>query len=411
MKENPWISHQPTQKQAEFLLHFEREVFYGGAAGGGKSDALLMGALMFVEQPDYHALLLRRTYPELSMEGSIMDRAEHWLSGTAAHWNAEPRRWEFPSGASLTFGYLQNERDKYRYKSSQFDYIGFDELTGFTFSQYRYLFSRLRKLKTSSIPSRMRSASNPGDIGHNWVKQRFIVEGELKGRPFIPARLEDNPYLDAVEYELSLAQLDAVTRAQLRSGDWNILSAGNKFKRGWFEVIDQAPAEIEPVRFWDLAATEPKKGAEPDYTAGAKVGRKGGLYYIFNIQRDQLSPGGVEALIKQTAQLDSKNVTIGMEQEPGASGKTVVAQYRDRVLVGYAFYAIPSTGSKELRANPVSSAAEAGNIKLVNGPWITDFLDEAVTFPGGSNDDQVDAVSGAFELLDREVSLEEVYVL
>lgn len=411
MKENPWILHHPTQKQTEFLLHFEREVFYGGAAAGGKSDALLMGALMFAEHPGYQALILRRTYPELSMEGSLMDRSHHWLGGTSAHWNAEPKRWEFPSGASLTFGYLQNENDKYRYKSSQFDYIGFDELTGFTLSQYRYLFSRLRRLRTSPIPSRMRSASNPGDIGHTWVKQRFIVEGDIKGRPFIPARLEDNPYLDTEEYELSLAELDPVTRSQLRKGDWDALPGGRKFKRSWFEIVNEAPADMEPVRFWDLAATEPKKGADPDYTAGAKVGRKDGTYYILDMQRDRLSPGGVESLIKQTAILDSMDITIGMEQEPGASGKAVAAQYRDSTLVGYAFYAIPSTGSKEIRANPVSSAAEAGNIKLVNGTWITDFLDEVVTFPGGSHDDQVDAVSGAFELLNREVSIEEVYVL
>ena len=104
----------------------------------------------------------------------------------------------------------------------------------------------------------------------------------------------------------------------------------------------------------------------------------------------------MESLIRQTAHLDGPAVQIVMEQEPGASGKALIDRYQREVLKGFTFKGVRSTGSKEVRANPVSSAAEAGNVLLVQGPWIGAFLDEAVSFPGGAHDDMIDAVSGAF---------------
>ena len=396
--ENPWIPHEPTPKQAEFLLMPTREAFYGGAAGGGKSDALLMGALQYVDAPDYAAILFRRTYADLALSGALMDRAHEWLSGTAARWNEREKTWTFPSGATLTFGYLEYENDKYRYQSAEFQYIGFDELTQFTKSQYLYLFSRLRRLKNSRVPLRMRSASNPGGVGHEWVKQRFLVE-----RPhlFVSAKLDDNPHLDREAYLESLQELDSVTRQQLINGDWTARPAGRKFRREWFEIVDAAPADAVRVRYWDLAATEPKPGKDPDWTCGTKMAEKDGIFYIEDVKRTRQTPRFVEALIKQTAELDGRAVEIWMEQEPGSSGVNTIDHYRRRVLLGFAFRGNKTTGSKEVRANPLSAAAEAGNVKLVRGPWINDFLDEAEAFPGGSHDDQVDSASGAFEMLVR----------
>ena len=402
--ENPWIPHDPTPKQAYFLLLPHREAFYGGAAGGGKSDALLMAALQYVDVPGYAAILFRRTYADLSLPGALMSRSHEWLGGKAK-WRDSTKTWIFPSGATLSFGYLETEKDKYRYQSAEFQFIGFDELTQFTETQYRYLFSRLRRLEGVDIPLRMRSASNPGGEGHEWVKQRFIVEGRSKGRPFVPAKLDDNPYLDHEEYIKSLNELDPITREQLLKGDWTARETGNKFKREWFEIVDSYPADARMVRYWDLAATEPKPGKDPDWTAGALLGEKDGIYYIIDIKRTRATPQGVEKLIKQTAELDGKRVTIYMEQEPGSSGVNTIDYYRRRVLAGFAFYGNKTTGSKEIRANPVSSAAEAGNVKLVRCPWINDFLDEAELFPNGAHDDQVDAVSGAFEMLTRRIRI------
>lgn len=396
--ENPWIPHDPTPKQAYFLLLPHREAFYGGAAGGGKSQALLMAALQYVDVPGYAAILFRRTYADLSLPGALMSRSHEWLGGKAK-WRDSTKTWIFPSGATLSFGYLETEKDKYRYQSAEFQFIGFDELTQFTETQYRYLFSRLRRLEGVDIPLRMRSASNPGGEGHEWVKQRFIVEGWSKGRPFVPAKLDDNPYLDREEYIKSLNELDPITREQLLEGDWEAKEAGRKFKRHWFEIVDAAPAGVRKVRYWDLAATEPKPGKDPDWTAGVLMCEKDGVFFIIDVKRVRETPLGVEKLIKQTAELDGRNVEVYIEQEPGSSGKNTVDRYRREVLKGFACYAHKTTGSKEMRANPVSSAAEAGNVKLVRGSWINDFLDEIEIFPYGAHDDQVDATSGAFEIL------------
>ncbi len=177
-----YIAHRPTPPQTAFLLLECREAMYGGAAGGGKSDALLMAALQYVDVPDYAALLLRKSYSDLALPAALIPRAAEWLTATDAKWNGAEHVWRFPSGASLSFGYLDTEADKYRYQSAEYQFIGFDELTQFAESQYTYMFSRLRRLKGSSVPLRMRGASNPGGYGHEWVKQRFITRRCEGGR-------------------------------------------------------------------------------------------------------------------------------------------------------------------------------------------------------------------------------------
>lgn len=179
-------------------------------------------------------------------------------------------------------------------------------------------------------------------------------------------------------------------------------SEGAKFQRGWFGApVDPGavPADATRVRYWDLAATEAKVGRDPDWTVGCRMAAKDGMFWIESIVRTRSRPKGVEDLIRQTAEMDGRAIPIHIEQEPGSSGVAVVDHYQRTVLPGWAVYASRTTGNKELRANPLSAAAEAGNVKLVRGPWNGPFLDEAEAFPHGTHDDDIDAASGAHEKL------------
>jgi predicted phage terminase large subunit-like protein len=377
------------------------EVLFGGAAGGGKSDAMLMAALQYVHVPNYSALILRRTYPQLSQEGGLIPRSHEWLAGTDAKWNEQKKAWTFPSGAVMAFGHLQYENTKYDYQSGEYQFIGFEELTQYSETQYRYLHSRLRRLEGSVVPIRMRATSNPGGIGHDWVRARF-VDAHEPDRCFIPSALADNPSLDRATYELSLDNLDPLTREQLLNGDWTVRERGGMFDREWFEIVESAPAAATAVRYWDLAATEMKPGTDPDWTVGAKVAFKAGITYVCDIRRVREKPGVVERLIISTAETDGHSVAIYMEQEPGSSGVNVIDHYRRNVLPSHTFYGDKVTGPKTERARPLSSAAQGGNVKLVRGPWNAAFIDEAEVFPSPAfHDDQIDAVSGARSKLTR----------
>lgn len=399
---NKYIPQAPTPPQAAFLLLETREALYGGACGGGKSSALLMAALQYVDVPGYAAYIFRRTFADLAKPGALIPRSHEWLANTDADWRGDTKSWHFPSGAVLAFGYLEHENDKYNYQGTEAQFCGFDEATQFSETQYRYLFSRLRRLEGSPVPIRTRGATNPGGVGHEWVRQRFLVEGKGAGRVFVPARLEDNPHLDRDDYELSLANLDPITRAQLRNGDWEIREKGPLFDRAWFEIIDAAPEGVRWLRWWDLAATAKRQGTDPDWTAGAKVGEKAGVFYIQDVRRRRDSPLLIEQWVSATAQADGRRVEVWMEQEPGSAGVIVVDHYARNVLKGFPYYGERSTGDKVTYAKPLSAAAQKGNVKLVRGPWIGEFLDELEPFPReGIHDDQVDAVSKAFVKLSQ----------
>ena len=240
----PYCPVRPTPTQARFLLDRGREALYGGAAGGGKSIALLMAALQFIEVPDYAAIIFRRTLRDLSLPSGLIPVAQSWLSGHA-RWSGDDHTWHFPNGARLAFGYLDTTNDPYRYQGAEFQYIGFDELTQFPEPSYRYLFSRLRGPSSpdrplSQVPLRMRATTNPGGQGHNWVRARFIAPRPADThttrpeRSFHPARLTDNSHLDRDTYTQSLGELPSLQRAQLLNGDWNIRPTDGLFKREWF---------------------------------------------------------------------------------------------------------------------------------------------------------------------------------
>ena len=360
-----------------------------------------MAGIQYADWPNYSAIIFRRSYSDLNLPGALIARSHEWLGGTKARWDGTSHTWTFPSGAKLAFGYMDTDTDKFRYQSAEFQLIGFDELTQFLETQYRYMQSRLRRLEDSFVPLRMRGASNPGNIGHDWVKQHFMVEAEPLKRLFIPAKLQDNKNLDQKSYIESLSNLDPITKRQYLDGDWTARHGGNIFLREWFKIVAETPAELKLVRYWDMAATEPKPNTDPDYTVGALVGEQNGMYYVLDVKRIRSGPPQVEALIKQTAQLDPAGTRTFMEQEPGSSGVGQIDYYARQVLQGYSFWGVKSTGPKAERAVPVSSASEAGNVRLKQASWNGVLLDEFEGFPQGAHDDMVDAVSGAFSQLRR----------
>lgn len=292
MRRNP-ITPKRNQKQIDFLMMDDTsEVLYGGAAGGGKSEALLMAALQYVEVPGYAAILFRKTFQDLALPGALMDRAHEVLANTPARWNASTHTWTFPSSATLTFGYLDNEHDRFRYQGSEFQYIGFDELTQFKERDYRFMFSRRRRTIDNGVPLRMRAGTNPGGVGHLWVKKRFDPEGKrapVKTRKFVRALVRDNPYLDADEYiSTSLSELDSQTRRQYELGDWTDFGGEHYHPELWPRYIDLGDAyrigdgpghwrhilkaDCSRIIALDWAMGKPKKGEikDPDDMSSTK---------------------------------------------------------------------------------------------------------------------------------------------
>ncbi len=254
----------PTPKQEEFLSATEDEVFFGGAVAGGKTQALLM--FQVLRRQGYAGtmgLYLRRTFPEL--ERSVILEAHRLLGGTRAKWEASRYRYVFPNGSILEFGHLDREEDVYRYWSAEYQDMCFDELTQFTERQYLLVLSRLRGKVELGIRPLVRAASNPGGMGHAWVKQRFIdpapdggawrvelEDGVVWTRRFIPARLDDNPHIDK-RYVLMLNQLPEAERRALRDGDWNVFS-GQVFTEwsGMWHVVEDFEVPSSWQRFMSL---------------------------------------------------------------------------------------------------------------------------------------------------------------
>ena len=286
---------KPQPKQLEFLRRTEYEALYGGAAGGGKSDALLAEALFQVHIPHYKALLLRKTFPELR---ELIDRSRQLYKAAypRARYNSTEHTWYFPSGAQIIFGSMQYEQDRTKYQGQRYDFIGFDELTHFTFEEYSYMFSRNRPTSNPKSDLKthiyMRAATNPGGVGHGWVKERFIdaapplttIHGDIRiespeggmmtvkrDRVFVPATVFDNKVLlqDDPAYLGSLGMLPDAERDALLYGSWDSFSGQvfrewrndpNHYKdRLWTHVIDPftLPRHWKIWRGFDWGYTRP----------------------------------------------------------------------------------------------------------------------------------------------------------
>ena len=231
IKESNVIFHPNEGPQTDFLAADEKDVLYGGAAGGGKSYAMLVDPLRYAHKKAHRALILRRSMPELR---EMIDKSRELYPQAfpGCKFREVEKVWNFPSGAKIEFGFLERDADVYRYQGQAYSWIGFDEITHLpTEFGWNYLASRLRTTDPE-IKTYLRCTANPGGIGASWVKKRYVdafapnesfIGGDGLTRKFIPARLSDNPYLaeDGV-YETMLMSLPPVQRKQLLEGNWDI---------------------------------------------------------------------------------------------------------------------------------------------------------------------------------------------
>lgn len=225
---------KPFKRQEDFVGLPDNffEGFYGGAAGGGKSDVIVMLPILrqFHENPNYHGIVFRRTFPEL--EESLLMVANKWYPYFGAKYDATKHSWKFPSGAVQRFSYLQTDEDARSHDTAQYHYIGFDELTHFTEFQYTYMLSRVRR-STQELPVIVRGASNPGNVGHGWVRKRFVEPWRWgykalydsrseTYRIFIPSKATDNPHImeNDPNYVNRLRLLPLAEQKAKIEGDW-----------------------------------------------------------------------------------------------------------------------------------------------------------------------------------------------
>ena len=286
---------KPQKRQAEFQSRPEYECLYGGAAGGGKSDALLAEALRQVHIPHYRAIIFRKTYPEIA---DLVDRSYDIYKAAypKADYNDSKHCWKFPSGAKIYFGSMQHKKDRKKFAGRHYDFVAFDELTHFEWGEYSFMFSRNRPSKSPKSNEKtrvyIRATTNPGSIGHGWVKERFITvappmttvveefditmpNGEVvkktRDRVFVPATIFDNQELlnNDPNYIASLAMLPEADRDALLYGSWDSFD-GQVFREWkndpnhyedqiWTHVIEPftIPAHWKVMRCFDWGYTRP----------------------------------------------------------------------------------------------------------------------------------------------------------
>lgn len=437
--------------QTQFLSTPADIAIYGGAAGGGKSWALLLEPLRHKDKKNFGGVVFRWELTQVTNEGGLWDESSEIYGGLAKS-NASYHYWTFPSGARMSFRGVQHEAGVRKFQGSQIPYLGLDELTHFPESVFWYLVSRNRSAR-AGIRSYVRATCNPDP--DSWVRQfidwwvddegfaikeragviRWLVRDNgqnhwydskddaadawpeyvdkfgdefCKSVTFIPADIFDNPALLSNDpgYLANLLALPLVEREQLLKGNWNVkATAGKVYNRTWFEIVDAdrlGRGGID-VRFWDLASTEKKtKGDDPDYTATVKMRYKNDVWTVIDAYQIQTAAANVEKLVFQVAELDKREAKrngtrykLRWEREPGSASKRESMRWT-LALRGIDAKGVLATEDKLSRARACSVQAESGNIKLLRADWNAMLLTNLHGFPDLPHDDLFDATSGAF---------------
>lgn len=403
-----------------------------------------MQPLQHMSNPQFGGVIFRRTSPQIRNQGGLWDESVQIFPLL----NAQPKQtvleWLFPSGAKLKFAHLQYDTDVHDWQGAQVPFIGFDQLEHFSESQFWYMLSRNRSM--CGVHPYIRATVNPDadswvakliewwidDKGFpieersgvvrwftrvnnetTWADTREELqsdEQEPKSLTFIPSKLSDNQILMQKDpgYLANLRAQSLVDRERLLNGNWKIVAtAGKIFNRAWFEIVDAVPAGGKECRFTDLAASEKKmvppksKNSDPDYTASCKMRRVENVYYILDATADQIGPTEADRAMANRASQDGRACSQRWEEEGGASGKRDSAHITT-LLAGYDCKGVRPDGDKIVRAKPLAAQAEAGNVKLLRGPWNDRWLNHMHGQPELPHDDEMDAASGAFnELTDR----------
>lgn len=437
MSDNKYRAQPGPQKH--FLRSKAEIIIYGGAAGSGKTYALLLEMLRNCKVPGFTCAIFRENSPQIRSPGGLWQNSQMIFREFGGNARESTLEWLFPSGSIYKFSYLDLESDVYKWQGSQICLLCFDELTHFSRCQFFYMLSRNRS--TCGVKPYVRATTNPD--ADSWVREmidwwidpktglaiaersgkiRYFImlndtliwadtKKELlekypgclpKSFTFISASIYDNKELLEKDrgYLANLHALPTVDRERLLNGNWNIRpAAGLYFRPSYFQLVDAVPAGTEKVRYWDRASTVKTETNDPDFTVGVKLEKdRSGLLYVTDMVRIQESPLGVERVIKNTALQDGVNTTIGLEQDPGQAG-VVEVDYLIRALQGFYVKANKVMTDKITRAKPISAQAEAGNIRVVKAKWNEQFFKELENFPEGKHDDIVDALSGAFKML------------
>lgn len=408
---NPYIKAVPFYKQLLMLLTDE-PVLYGGARGGGKSEAVLMSALQYVDFPEWRAGIFRLTNPDLVQPKGILNRCEMWAyhdpllkkEGLQPHYSRKYNIFTFPSGAELKFGHMQHEDDVNKYQGAEFHEISLDECTQFSLNKITKIKGSNRKGEHDPLPLRVRYTGNPGGVSHEFFNNEFIRGDGL----YIDSFFFENPYLNHIKYQRNLEEIretNPVLYEQWRNASWSAKPEGRLFKREWFiqsgyDMINESI--IRRVRFWDLASTEVSDTSysqDPDWTVGvlAWLG-KSNTMYIKDVIKFRKDADEVIEKILSTAKQDGYDTAVRIEKEGLSSGNFVAYNF-SKLLKAYDFDAIHmGNRGKIARAEAMIHSIKYGTVKVpVAASWLEEYIGELTSFPTkGVHDDQVDATSGAF---------------